>query len=222
VTLLDGVRGLLERTYRMTSGLGDLGPSIIGDTGFARLYHDVDFDAAGAADGQGARTVIRETAAGVRASVYFPDAMIRRLEQSPPQRGLDESNVDAFAVFVEELDHLLLLGERARQAREVRLVELELHANLSKYLVLSRFLAGSTGRVKASDRAWLRHRLFDGVVYREPCPEIRSRYESAARLAVHLIDALTPLAPPHRLSTLRRFHASPWTTQQHLIRTLAA
>ena len=39
-SLLELVRGLLERTYDMRSGLDDLGPYLIGDEGYRRLYAD--------------------------------------------------------------------------------------------------------------------------------------------------------------------------------------
>ena len=64
----------------------------------------------------GARTLVRETREGLRACIYYPDGMIRRLELFPPQRGLGDENVDAFADLVEELDHLLLLAERSAAA----------------------------------------------------------------------------------------------------------
>ena len=91
----------------------------------------------------GARTLVRETDEGLRASIYYPDRLIRVLEQHPPQHGLCDANVDAFATLVEELDHFLMIVARARSGRPLTLFELELHANVSKHLVLSRFLAGA-------------------------------------------------------------------------------
>ena len=36
--LLEGVAGLLERTYRLRSGLAEVGPFVIGDEGYSNLY----------------------------------------------------------------------------------------------------------------------------------------------------------------------------------------
>ena len=57
--------------------------------------------------------------------------------------------------------------------------ELELHANVSKHLVLARFLAGSgrAARSSAAARAWLRWHLFHkGNAQRTTEPDVRARY----------------------------------------------
>lgn len=225
-TLLDAVRGLLERTYRMESGLpGDLGRFVIGDRGYRELFGvgpagAIDGPASGA--GSGARTLVRETPEGLRACVYFPDALIGTLERWPPWRGLGVENIDAFATFVEELDHLLVIAERLGQRRPVSLFELELHANVSKHLVATRFLAGAAGRLSAEERLWLRRALFDAGEWSDPDPAVRQRYRDAARWAVRLLEAL-PLQPTAgRLETLRRFHDASASSKLRLIERLAA
>ena len=172
-SLLSVVQRLLERTYRMRSGIADPGRFVIGDRGL-RLFFSVPGDASirqvvnsapGSVRGQGARTLVRQTAEGIRACVYYPDDLIECLERFPPQRGVGEENVDAFATLVEELDHLLVLADRSRQHRPLTLFEMELHANVSKHLVLTRFLAGrSPGR----HRIGRRHREDLGRRHRGP------------------------------------------------------
>jgi hypothetical protein len=207
LSLLVAVQGLLERTYAMGPELPDAARFVIGDQGYRRFYGEAPADhAAGSADAPGARTLIRETPAGLRASIYYPDALIECLERHPPSRGLGEANVDAFATLVEELDHLLLLAERARQSRPLTLLELELHANVSKHLVLSRFLAGSSGRLDESARLWLRHHLFEKGRFCDADPLVRERYRTAARCGVRFLDALRSMNAAARLRTLRLFH----------------
>jgi hypothetical protein len=206
--LLEAVRGLLERTYRMECGLGELGPFVIGDAGYRALYGSGPAPASAGAEASGARTLVRETADGVRARIYLPDGLIERLERFPPQRGVGSHNVEAFAVFVEEIDHLLMIAERTRQQRPVSLFELELHANVSKHLVVARFLAASRGRLGPRERIWLRRALFGSARYAEEEPAVRSRYRDAARFAVRLLDALAALGGPARLALLRRFHVA--------------
>jgi hypothetical protein len=142
----------------------------------------------------------------VRACIYYPDALIRCLEEKPPQRGLDEDNVDAFAVLVEELDHLLVAAERAQDGRGVSLLELEFQANVSKDLVLSRFLARRGRRLDKNRRAWLRYHLFDARTYCDEDPGVRDRYNEASRLALRFLRSLELRPPGKRLETLRRFH----------------
>lgn len=218
-SLLEAVQGLLERTYAMASGIDDVARFVVGDRGFRHLYDPAELVelVAGSAAGDGARTLVRTTAEGVRASIYYPDSMIRQLERHPPQRGLDERNVDAFATLIEELDHLLLIAERARLGRTTTMLELELHANVSKHLVLSRFLAGARPGLDGLRRAWLRHHLFDKVRFRAEEPAVRERYLRARRLAVRLVDALPRIEQARRIVTLRRFHDLDSQGKQSLI-----
>jgi hypothetical protein len=96
-------------------------------------------------------------------------------------QGLGDANVDAFAIFVEELDHFLVIAERARHARPVSLLELELHAGVTKYLLCALFLSrradvqGEPGgprrtdrRLADEDRLWLRWHLFGSSSTRKP------------------------------------------------------
>lgn len=205
-SLLGIVQGLLTRTYALEAPLDAIERYVIGDAGLARLHDDRREQAVRSASGEGARLLLREEAGAWRASVYFPDAMIAHLERRPPQRGVDAGNVDAFAVFVEEIDHLLVAAERADAGRGVSLLELELHAGVSKYLVLARFLAGRGRRLGAARRAWLRHHLFDKPDYSDPDPEVRRRYVTAGRHAARFVGSLERLAPERRVERLRRFH----------------
>jgi hypothetical protein len=221
-TLLETVRGLLERTYRIDSGLDELGPFVIGDEGFRTLYAGRRLHRqVGSESAPEAQLLVRESGWAVHACIYYPDAIIRRLEQNPPQRGLDESNVDAFSVFVEEIDHLLLLAERSLQGRPLTLFEMELHANVSKYLVLSRFLAGRVGKLDTLRRLWLRRRLFETGSFREKDASLRRRYREARRWSVKLLDGLVGRRPADRLASLRRFHDAGPREKLRLIESVA-
>jgi hypothetical protein len=207
-SLLETVQGLLTRTYALTATLEDIGRYVVGDEGLRRFYTSVPHEVR-SPDGSGARLLVRERDGAVSASIYYPDAMIRALEEHPPQRGLGDANVDAFAVLVEELDHLLVTAERADAGRAISMLELELHANVSKYLVLGRFLAGRGRRLDDRGRIWLRHHLFHKRVYEDDDPSVRRRYDEAARLALRFLDGHRALPPEARVAALRRFHRAP-------------
>ena len=208
----------------MESGIDDLSRFLIGDRGLALLYgrSEPGIETVRSAQPAGPRTLVRETDGAVRACVYFPDAMIDRLERTPPQQGLDETNVDDFAALVEELDHLLLLGARVRGRRSVSLFELELHANVSKHLVLARFLAGGRGRLGDRRRIWLRHHLFDKHRFTDPHAGVRRRYEEAGRWAVRFLDQLATVGLEQRLGLLREFHRASTAGKLALVERLAA
>ena len=223
-SLLESLQGLIERTYRMVTGVREIGRFVIGDEGYRRLYTagggaasrapGPPPPAAAGAAGGGARVLVRDGPTGVAARIYYPDILIQTLETHPPTRGLGEPNVDPFAVFVEELDHFLLIAERTRRGRPVSLLELEMHANVTKYLVCALFLSRSSkaprgGRAAAEDRLWLRWHLFEKAEFNEPDPEVQTRYRDAARYAHRFLDRLDaePTAPA-RLARLRAFHDS--------------
>jgi hypothetical protein len=213
-TLLHSLQALLERTYRMDTGIADVGTFVIGDEGFRVLYGGASRMEAAAARSatHGARVLVREASGSVAASIYYPDVLIRHLEDCPPARGLTESNIDAFATFVEELDHFLLLAERVRLKRPVTLLELEMHANVTKYLVCALFLAAARGRGKRAplgdeDRVWLLWHLFEKVTFAEPDPHVQARYRAAARFSRRFLDGLDEApSPAARLERLRLFH----------------
>jgi hypothetical protein len=211
VSLLEQVRGLLERSYdHQTACLGSLAPFLLGDEGYRRLVHGREVVQAvrSGAGSAGARLLIRQHHdGGLRVSLYYPDHLIRALERHDPSRRLGVHNVDAFATFVEELDHLLLLAARSRGGPPLSMLEMELHANVSKELVLRYFLARLEGvqRLQSTAVAWVRFHLFEKRRFSDPDPAIRRRYEDATRYAVRYLRHLDALAPRRRLRSLRQF-----------------
>ena len=165
--------------------------------------------------------LVRQLDADVMACIYYPDRLIRRLESHPPQRGLDESNVDAFSIFVEEIDHLLLLAERSLLDRPLTLFEMELHANVSKYLVLSRFLVGRMPTLEPLRRIWLRHHLFEKGRFRDEDEALRRRYRDAQRWSVKYLDGLRAHGAAEKIESLRRFHDAGAREKLRLIETAA-
>lgn len=206
--LLDTLCGLLRRTYALTAPLLPIGRYVIGDAGLRALYPKGEREVRSQVSA-GARLLVRDSGRDVHACIYYPDAMIRCLEDKPPQRGLNDGNVDAFAILVEELDHLLVTAERAHAGRSVSLLELEIQANVSKDLVLTRFLARRGSRLDRHRRAWLRYHLFDARTYCDDDPGTRHRYEEASRLALRFLRSLEQRPPTRRVETLRRFHRAP-------------
>jgi hypothetical protein len=156
----------------------------------------------------------------IGAHLYYPDALIRNLEAFPPLRGIGDANIDDFATFVEELDHFLLVAERARSRKPLSLLELELHANVTKFLVCALILATRAGRgpkapLDTSTRVWLLWHLFEKAEFAEPDREVQVRYVEASRFARRFIDRLERESSPRaRLASLRAFHDA--THQQKL------
>ena len=98
------------------------------------------------------------------------------------------------------------------------LFELELHANVSRHLVLTRFLAGRAKRLSCEERIWLRNRLFGAVQFCDEDRAVRERYRNAMRWAVQFIDGLSALGDRARIGLLRKFHTAPAAEKLRLIR----
>jgi hypothetical protein len=223
VSLLEQVQGLLERTYRIPRVIEDIGRFVIGDRGYRSLYRGaVESAIVHSTPGREAKTLVRETDESVKVSVYYPDELIQCLEKFPPQKGLRDENVDAFAVLVEELDHLLCIAERVADGRPLTMFELELHANVSKHLVLARFLAGRRHRFGPREKLWLRYQLFEKGTFCDSDAAVRTRYRDAARWSVRFIDAVEPLEPAARVDAIRAFHRASQEGKVELIRELAS
>lgn len=219
-SLLETLQGLIERTYDLETGIDDIAPYLIGDAGYLRSYAGLE------ASGQvvrkvesgapwnaspGARTLVRQAGGALAIAIYYPDSLVECLERHDPTRRIDEANVDAFAILVEELDHFLVIAERFRAHAPMTLLELELHANVTKYLVLSTFMGKLRGEVRlsAADAAWIRQRLFHAGDYAEADADVRWRYRQAARLAARYVARLDGMPRASRLPELRRFHRLP-------------
>jgi hypothetical protein len=213
-SLLGWLQGTIERTYSLPRNLVNAGHFVMGDAGLRRLQARGDRTlrvvGQGGGAGPGACLFLRPAADGRpwRASIYYPDAMIERLEARPPTRGLDEKNFDDFAALVEELDHLLCVVSRLASGRPFSLLELELQANITKYLAAMRLAAGGpAGTAPAEDaRAWVRWQLFEKGEFTDEDPQVRARYENARRLAARFLDRIETSEPRARLERLRAFH----------------
>ena len=98
---------------------------------------------------------------------------------------------------------------------------MELHANVSKHLVLSRFMAGSALRLNEARKRWLRYHLFEKIRFCDENLEVRRRYEQALRWAVHFVNSLPAMPRSDRVRTLRLFHATNAEGKVELIEGLA-
>jgi hypothetical protein len=208
-SLLELLAGLIERTYSFRAPLGELGRFVVGDEGYERLVAGRLLVREVAPSASGARLLLRPEGARWALALYYPDSLIARLEEHDPRRGIGPQNLAAFAVFVEELDHLLTVADRSRPGRPpVSLLELEWHAEVTKYLASAHFLARTLGRERLGEgpRCWLRYHLFERGACAEADPALRRRYREARRLAVRFLDRLGPLERGERLRRLRGFH----------------
>ena len=216
--LLSQLHLLIESSYDWATGIDDVGRFVVGDEGYRRLYGHREVLGALPESILGARTLVAWEGRQVRLLVYYPDQLVRHLEIWNPVRRIDEENVSHFSVLIEELDHLLMLAWCARYQRPVRLLELEFHANITKYLVLIHFLGrlGRRMRILPGQKQWVRLHLFHGAGEDLP-PPFQKRYETAARLASRFLRLLEQMPVAERVRTLRRFARQSWQAQRRVL-----
>lgn len=131
--------------------------------------------------GGGSRTLVSQQGDLVSLAVVLEKAVGEHLTRADPRVHLDGSNLGSFSTLTEEVSHFLYLLFRARRERPVSQLELELQAEVDKYLTAAFFLSLQNEGAVASR---LRHLLFrsyhlaDGL-----SPERAERYRTASRLA---------------------------------------
>ncbi len=211
--LVEVLKSMIERTYGIPPCIEDLSPFIVGDEGFRRFYVEPGFDP----KWSGARILVRDSGRPLRAAFYCPDSLVRHLETFNPLMGLGDVNIEAFSVLVEEVDHLVTLASRASECRAVSLLELEHHANVTKYLMVLHFLGRQTGRLRVAEplRQWARFHLFERLSGKPDVDE--TRYREAARLAWQYLRVLETLAPEERRAEIRAFHWQPFSEILHRV-----
>jgi hypothetical protein len=141
-----------------------------------------------------------------------------------PRRRLDESNLQDFLYAVEGVSHFVYLVHRARNERPVSAIELELQAEVDKYLVALLVTWNQLGEPPAD----LRARLFSQVTFAGDLPRHeRERYELANSAADGYAASLEERFVQRRavddmLGEVRRFYRKGLAEKLELISQLAA
>ncbi len=131
--------------------------------------------------GGGSRTLIKEEGDSISVGVVFDEAVARGVRERDPRVRLDASNLGPFATLTEEVSHFVYLLFCAQAQRSVTQLELELQAEVDKYLTVATFFAlQNEGALAPGLRQALfrRYRLVDGL-----SPERAERYRAASELA---------------------------------------
>lgn len=131
--------------------------------------------------GGGSRTLVKQDDGALAVAVILDDGVCLDLARADPRVELNGSNLGSFCVLTEEVSHFLYLLFCARQDRRVSQLELELQAEVDKYLTAVLFLglqnegAVSSHLLRLLFDGW---RLADGI-----SPERAERYRAASGLA---------------------------------------
>jgi hypothetical protein len=166
-------------------------------------------DASRGFPGAGSRTLLSQEGEELSLAVVLEDALGDELAQGDPRVRLDDDNLPALCVLTEEVSHFRYLLFCARSGRTITELELELQAEVDKYLTATCLISlqneGAVSK-RLRDLLFRRYRLREGV-----SAERAERYHTASRLADRYCGWLERrLLQPSRLDELcreaRRFY----------------
>jgi hypothetical protein len=159
---------------------------------------------------RGGRTVdekllIAESDGEADVALYLEQDLLDRLEQRDPLTRLDGGNLADFWSALEGVSHFTYYAWNAARDKSVSLFELELQAEVDKFVTTGMLLREQTGREPNGLHGW----LFDSpTLASELGEEERERYRRANRYAAKYCSRLAPgLAATEPVQNeLRRFY----------------
>jgi hypothetical protein len=114
-------------------------------------------------------------------ALYLDQQVVDRLHTHDPLIRLHDDNLESFLLALEGVSHFVYLTWNASRRKEVTLLELELQAEIDKF-VFSALLLRAQRETRLSPR--LHARLFDGTAFDEALSdEERERYQDANHYA---------------------------------------
>ena len=160
-------------------------------------------DEAAGLPGGGSRTLVTQEGDDVSLAVVLDGSVGECLARSDPRVLLDGENLGPFCTLTEEVSHFVYLFFCARSARSVTQLELELQAEVDKYLNVVFLLSlQNEGAVSSRLREliFLRYRLAENLSV-----EQAERYRTASHLAYRYCGWLEEsFLRPSRMADLAR------------------
>lgn len=202
--MLNALQAHLADIYRVDPGY-DVADFLITDPRVARIL------GAGSMTSNTDETVLmQQDDDGLSVSVFLDNEVVNRLKEQNPLETLDSRSLNDLWTVLEGISHFNYIAWSARKNRQVSLLELELQAEVDKF-VATLFMAmeQEDSELAGSLHGW----LFDDISFR---PELSAneleRYSTANRYAARYCHRL-----PERLARdigkatteLRRFYRLP-------------
>lgn len=151
--------------------------------------------------------LVREEKDGLSLSVFLDEEMMQRLGDTNPLEDLEASKLADLWTVLEGISHFNYIAWSARKFRQVSLLELEMQAEVDKF-VSTLFMALSQDNCHLADR--LHGWLFDSFrLHPDLDPDQRERYLTATRYAArfcHGLQARIANDSVNSLDELRRFY----------------
>jgi len=155
----------------------------------------------------GETLLLREDEDGVALSLYLDQAILERLRTTDPGKALQSDLMDDLCKVIEGLSHFNYVAWRASRDRSVTLLELELQAEVDKFVSTMQLALEQNDSELAEG---LHRRLFDQARFHEHLDGRQlERYRAASGYAASFCRALKPRLrswSEDLLPELRRFY----------------
>lgn len=224
MSLLKEIQRLTENTYSFSSEI-NLEHFLIGRKRFSQLSELTNDSSRKLSDV--ARVFFRFNEGDLLLAIYYSDQLIQILERFDPRRGVNENNITAFIIFLEEVSHAVHISLRFREGlltlgNESLIRDLELQAKVDTYLTLKFFLSffNPSKKLEPFDKIWLRVHLFsqDEACFDDPL--LKERYQEVNRFGEKIVRFFDCLSPEERLGEMRRFRLLNYYQKSRLISLL--
>ncbi len=197
-TLARVQRGL-EALYRVESGV-DVADFVVGPEARDRVLAPVSRRPP-------EQLLVSEAGGELSLALFIDPRVLANLAANDPGRALGDHNLGDFLLAIEGVSHFIYSVWCAKADRPVTQLELELQAEVDKYVTCLLVMAP-----EASVSELLRRRLFGDASYepdldREEADRYRAANDNALRYSGYLESAfVTPRRIPEMLAELRRFY----------------
>jgi len=159
--------------------------------------------------------------------LYIDSAVLERLDEHDPRRALDGGNIADFWTALEGVSHFSCLMWNAGHTRGISLLDLELQAEVDKYITSFWLLRTQDPTHRPRE---LHHTLFVRTHVNQDLPPARQRiYATATRYAARFCSALQasllssrPAQQRAAIAALRRFYRLTSTGKLRYIEALGA
>ncbi|MDQ2070661.1 hypothetical protein [Natronospira bacteriovora] len=198
---LSAWQAMLERLYEVDIGV-DVSQFLLTDRRFVQMMEGRRYRPTRE------KLLVYEIDGELNVSLYLDAELLARLDRSPPEQSLHAGNLADFWLALEGVSHFVYLGHNARYDRPVSRLEMELQAEVDKFVLANLFLARQQGHTPGErlHRALFHHPRFDGHLSHEEGQRYARASRYAGRYCQRLLQRMRRRAGGALNRELRRFY----------------
>lgn len=155
------------------------------------------------------KLLVHEDGEDLNLSLYLDQDIVERFADGAFPEGMDHTGIQDYCLALEGISHFVYLVWNATYDRSVTLMEMELQAEIDKFVMLTDFLDQQSAVLAPGQ---LRHLLFQSAYYHDDLDEReQERYRLASHYAQKYCQRLESRFSPNGrkdlwLNELRRFY----------------